>query len=331
MKVGLVGAGRIGKIHAPALAESPEVTTLRVTDSDATRAAHLAGAVGAEVASSATDLADWADALVITAASDAHAELIHLAADAGIPAFCEKPIALDLSTTDAVLKHVQEAGIALQVGFQRRFDQGFMQARRLVASGELGWLYVARLASHDPAPHHEDYVAASGGIFRDLSIHDFDILRWTTGQEVTEIYADGSVLVDEMFGRYDDVDTAVAFARLSEGALAVFTGTRHDPRGYDVRMELFGSGDSITVGWDDRLPLRSVEPGMPDQGVVGYRDFSERFAAAYRAEITAFLELAQGKTANPCSGEEAREALRIAIAADISRQEHRPVRMDEMA
>lgn len=255
MNGGLLGAGRIGTSHARALADMPEVTGLRIVDVAADHARRLAAAVGVQVAPSAGILAEWVDALVIATGSDTHAGLIHLAADARIPTFCEKPIALDLETTAAVLEHVQQAGIALQIGFMRRFDPGFREARRVVA---LGRLYIVRLTSHDPEPAHEPYIASSGGLFPDLSIHDFDILRWVTGQEVLEMYASSTVLADEVYTRYGDVDTA----RLSEGTMAVFTATRHDPRGYDVRMELFGSEDTVTVGWDLRLALRSLESGM---------------------------------------------------------------------
>jgi myo-inositol 2-dehydrogenase / D-chiro-inositol 1-dehydrogenase len=332
MHVGLVGAGRIGAFHARVLRAAPAVDRLTVTDLVADSAARVAAEVGAEAAPSPQAVVDaGVDALVVAAATSAHAELIHLGADAGLPTFCEKPIALDLETTDAVIEHVDKAGIPLQIGFQRRFDAGYREVRRLRVNGELGRVYVARLATHDPAPPHEAYIPASGGIFRDLHIHDFDILRWVTGQEVVEVYADGSVLHADVFARYGDVDTAVAVLRLADGSLAVVTGTRHDPRGYDVRLELVGSGDSVAVGLDARMPLRSVEPDVPPPAGPGYRNFMERFDAAYRAELAAFLEVAAGRAASPCPGEDARSALLIAMAADRSRAERRPVRLEEVA
>ncbi|MEE9278037.1 MAG: Gfo/Idh/MocA family oxidoreductase [Dehalococcoidia bacterium] len=330
MKVGLIGAGRIGALHARTLRDHSEVSALRIADVAGERAAALAAQTGAEVASTNEELADWADALVITAATSAHADLIHLAADAGIAAFCEKPIALDLETTDGVLEHVERAGILLQIGFQRRFDVGFREARRLVQAGDLGRLYIVRLATHDPEPSHEEYISTSGGIFRDLHIHDFDAVRWVTGQEVEEVYAMGAVLCDDVFKRYDDVDTAAAVLRLRDGALAILSGTRHDPRGYDVRMELFGARDSIAVGWDGRTPLRSVEPGVPAPAERAYPNFLDRFAAAYEAELAHFIEFAQGRAENLCPGDEAREALRISEAAALSLAEGRPVRLEEI-
>jgi myo-inositol 2-dehydrogenase / D-chiro-inositol 1-dehydrogenase len=332
MHVGLVGAGRIGAFHARVLAASPAVDRLTIADLDTDLAARVAGELGAGAAPSPQALVDGGvHALVIAAATSAHAELIHLGADAGLAMFCEKPIALDLETTDAVIEHVVKANVALQIGFQRRFDAGYLEARRLRASGALGRVYSVRLATHDPAPPHEGYIAASGGIFRDLHIHDFDVLRWVTGQEVVEVYADGSVLHDERFARYGDVDTAAAVLRLADGTLGIVSGTRHDPRGYDVRMELFGSADSVSVGLDGRTPLRSVEPGVQAPMSPGYRNFMERFDAAYRAELAAFLEVARGRTGSPCTGDDARRALLIAMAADRSLAEHRPVQLEEVA
>ena len=332
MNVGLIGAGRIGALHARTLRKHPEVDALRITDMDRERAVQVAAEVGAEVATSNEELARWADALIITAATSAHAELIHLAADAGIATFCEKPITLDLESTDGVIKHVESAGILLQIGFQRRFDVGFREARRLVQAGDLGRLYIVRLATHDPEPPHAAYIATSGGIYRDLHIHDFDAVRWVTGQEVEEVYATGSILGgDDIFEQYDDVDAAAAVLRLRDGALAILSGTRHDPRGYDVRMELFGAADSVVVGWDSRTPLRSVEPGVPAPSQPEYPHFMNRFATAYEAELSHFIEAALGRAENPCPGGEAREALRISEAAALSLAERRPVRLEEIS
>jgi myo-inositol 2-dehydrogenase/D-chiro-inositol 1-dehydrogenase len=271
------------------------------------------------------------DAVVIAAASSAHADLIHASADAGLPTFCEKPITIDLASTAAVVEHVRATGIQLQMGFQRRFDAGFSAARDLVTDGSLGTLYVVRMAGHDPAPPHEDYIPASGGIFRDFSVHDFDALRFVTGQETVEVYADGAVLNFPQFARYGDVDTGVVALRLSEGSFGILSVTRHDPLGYDIRMELLGSGDSVSVGWDDRLPLRSVEPGASPAPADAYANFQQRFAEAYRAEMHAFVDVAAGRRTSPCTAEDALEAMRVAVACDRSREEHRPVRLEEVA
>jgi myo-inositol 2-dehydrogenase/D-chiro-inositol 1-dehydrogenase len=224
---------------------------------------------------------------------------------------------------------VAGAGVLLQVGFQRRFDPGYQAARRAVREGRLGELLVVRSAAHDPEPPPEASVAASGGIWRDLLIHDLDVVPWVVGQQVAEIYTDGTAH-SELFDRYDDVDTAVAVLRFTNGLLGVVTGSRHDPRGYDIRLELFGSRDSVVVGLDPQTPLRSLEPGVPAPEDAAYRDFTERFATAYAAELQAFLEAVREGLPSPCGGADARRALRLALCAERSRIEHRPVAVREV-
>lgn len=304
--------------------------TLTIADADAARAAHVAGAVGARHAASVDALFDAGiDAIVIAAATPAHASLLHAAADAGLPAFCEKPVAFDLEVTDSVIEHVNNAGIMVQIGFQRRFDVGYRAAREAVRSGALGDVHAVRLATHDPKPPPEEYVAASGGIWRDLAIHDFDAAAWVLGRQVIEVYSDGQANGD-VFARHDDVDVACAVLRFEGGVLGALTATRNDPRGYDVRMEVFGLKDSIAAGWDARTPLRSIEPGMGAPREPGYRDFMDRFEPAYRVELQAFLAAVLEGSESPCTVSEARHALAAALAADRSRREHRPVRVQEL-
>jgi myo-inositol 2-dehydrogenase / D-chiro-inositol 1-dehydrogenase len=321
----------MGVVHARTLAHRSDVEAVILTDIDRDRVRAVAGELGLETAETVEDLLQLVDAVVIAAATSAHADLLRATADAGLPVFCEKPISLDLRSTVDVVEHVRRAGVPVQMGFQRRFDAGFRAARDAVREGRLGSLYVVRMAGHDPEPPHEAYIPASGGIFRDFSVHDFDALRFVTGQEVEEVYADGSVIAFPVFEKYDDVDTAVATLRLDGGPFGILSVTRHDPLGYDVRMELFGSGDSVSVGWDDRTPLRSVEPGGPPGPSDPYRGFPDRFPAAYEAEMAAFVRVAEGREESPCSPEDALEALRVALACDLSRREHRPVPLKEIA
>ena len=331
MHVGLAGAGRIGAFHAGVLRSIPLVDSLTVTDPDHDRAAQVAQAAGGVCVESPEALLDGGvDAVVIAAATPAHARLLHLAADAGVPAFCEKPIALDLATTDAVIEHVRCAGILVHIGFQRRFDAGYRAAREAVLSGTLGDVYLVRLATHDPAPPPERYVAGSGGIFADLSVHDVEVAPWVLGRPIVEVYADGTA-TDPVFRRHGDVDVAAAVLRFDGGTMGILSAGRHDPRGYDIRMELFGSNDSLVVGMDGRTPLRSVEPGVPAPAERGYRDFVDRFEPAYRAELTAFLDAVRDGSPSPCTVDEARRALVVALAAQRSRAEHRPVPVDEVA
>ncbi len=330
MRVGLIGAGRIGRLHARLLSATPGIDEVFIADADTSRAAEVAAEVGATPAGSIEDLIRAVDATVIAAATTAHAELIRASIGAGRPTFCEKPLAADLAATISVADDIERSGVPFQLGFQRRFDPGYREARRLVETGEIGTLYAVRLAGHDPAPPHESYIPQSGGLFRDFSIHDFDILRWLSGQEVEEVYADGGVLGFPVFAKYGDVDTAVATLRLSSGTLCVLTVTRHDPLGYDVRAELFGSGDSISVGLGPQTPLRSVEPGVPPPAGPAWKDFLMRFESAYAAEFAAFVAVARGEAPSPCTARDGLAALRVAEAADRSLHDHRPVRLAEI-
>ncbi len=330
MRVGLLGAGRIGRLHARLLSSTPGVDELVVADANPARAAEVAGETGATTGTSIEETLATVDAVVIAAATTAHAELIRASIAAGRPTFCEKPLAADLEDTIALAGEIERSGLPFQLGFQRRFDPGYREARRMVESGALGTLYAVRLAGHDPAPPHESYIPQSGGLFRDFSIHDFDILRWLTGDEVEEAYADGGVLGFPMFAKYDDVDTAVATLRLHRGTLAVLTVARHDPLGYDIRAELFGSGDSISVGLGPRTPMRSVEPGVPPPAGPAWPDFLDRFGDAYAAEFAEFIRVARGEIQSPCTAHDGVAALRIADAATRSLHEHRPVRLEEI-
>ncbi|GGT97033.1 MULTISPECIES: Gfo/Idh/MocA family oxidoreductase [Streptomyces] len=331
MRIGLIGTGRIGAFHAGVLARHPAVSSLVVADADAARAAQVGGAVGATVAPTVDALLDHPlDAVVIASATAAHAELIAHAAGAGLPAFCEKPIALDVPGTLAALRAVETAGTELQLGFMRRFDAGYVAAREAVRAGRLGRLHTVRAVTSDPAPPPAPYLPLSGGLFRDCLVHDVDILRWVTGREVVEVYATGSDAGPAMFREADDVDTAAAVLTLDDGTLATATATRCNGAGYDVRMELAGERDQITVGLDDRTPLTSVEPSGPPAPVKPWPGFLERFAPAYEAELDAFVHLVRGERPNPCDGREALEALRIAEACERSRRERRPVTLTEI-
>jgi myo-inositol 2-dehydrogenase/D-chiro-inositol 1-dehydrogenase len=331
MIVGIAGVGRIGAFHARTLLALDGVDSLVIADLDPQRAERLAAELGVASAASAQALVEAGiDALVIAAPTPAHGALLSLAAAAQLPVFCEKPVALDLPALDAVIATIDSAGILVQVGFQRRFDAGYSAAREAVVSGAVGDVLVLRAATHDPAPPTEAYIASSGGIFRDLHIHDLDAIRFVTGREIVEVYADGEVRHAGWFAQHNDVDVAAAVLRLDDGTLAIVSGTRHDPLGYDVRLEVFGTADSIAVGVDARSPYRSVEPGAPAPA-PGYASFLDRFGAAYRAELESFVALAREGGTSPCSLADARAALAAALAADRSRAERRPVRVDEVA
>jgi myo-inositol 2-dehydrogenase / D-chiro-inositol 1-dehydrogenase len=328
MRIGVIGVGRMGTVHATTLASISGVEVV-VTDADMDRARTIGNDLGVETGPGVAEVLESVDGVVVAAATDAHADLIHQAAEASVPTFCEKPISLDLESTGEVVAHLEKAGIPFMMGFQRRFDLAYVAARELAHAGDLGTMYVVRMAGHDPEPPPEVYIASSGGLFRDFSVHDFDALRFVTGQEVESVYAEGAVLEFPVFAAYGDVDTAAVMLRLSGGTLGILSVTRHDPLGYDIRMEIVGSKDSVAVGWDDRTPLRSLEPGATPPAAP-YRDFQDRFRNAYRAEMAWFVGVAAGEKESACTAQDALEALRIAVACDRSRAEGRPVALEEV-
>jgi myo-inositol 2-dehydrogenase/D-chiro-inositol 1-dehydrogenase len=322
--VGVLGVGRIGATHAANLAGVPGVD-VAVYDPDGAALERTASATGARALPDRDAVLGEADAVVIATPTANHPDDVAAGAAAGLPILCEKPISLDVASTEAALQVVERAGVELQVGFMRRFDDGFVEMRRLVECGDLGDVYLVRAASHDHVPPHESYLDQSGSVFRDMHIHDFDAVRWLTGRDVVEVYAAGSVLVDEMFRRHDDVDMTALVLVLEGGILVSITGARANPLGYDHRTEVIGSRDAVCAGWTDRTPLRSADPdGLPGPANP-YPAFPERFGAAYRAEVEAFVALARGDGENRCPGAAALAALRVAVAADRSLAEHRPV------
>ncbi|MFD5711210.1 Gfo/Idh/MocA family oxidoreductase [Streptomyces pharetrae] len=331
MRIGILGLGRIGAFHAETLSGLDAVESLVLTDPFADAAKTAAERFGGEVVDSPEAvLSAGVDGVVIAAATDAHPGLILAAVRAKVPVFCEKPVARTMSEGVAVLDAVRGSDVPVQIGYNRRFDAGFAVARAAVHSGGLGPLHTVRSTTLDPAPPPAAYIAASGGIFRDCSVHDFDIIRWVTGREVTEVYAVGGNRGAGPIAAAGDADTTGALLTLDDGTIAVVSNSRHNGRGYDVRMELHGFADSIAVGLDDKLPLRSVEPGVTFPAGTPHDFFMDRFAAAYRAELTAFTEVVAGARPSPCTVEDALEAGWIAEACTLSRAEHRPVTIEEV-
>ncbi|WP_369195096.1 Gfo/Idh/MocA family protein [Streptomyces djakartensis] len=332
MRIGVIGTGRIGTIHAKTLSRNREVGSLILTDADPARAQELAHRLGETAAPGVEEIFRWGvDAVVITTATSAHAELIGRAARSGLPVFCEKPIALDLPGSLSAIAEVETAGTVLQMGFQRRFDAGYTGAREAVRSGRLGRLHTVRALTSDEQPPAAAWLPLSGGLYRDTLIHDFDVLRWVTGREVVDVYAAGSDAGPAMFREAGDVDTGAALLTLDDGTLATVTATRLNGAGYDVRMELAGERDQIVVGLDDRTPIASTEPTGPPAADKPWAGFLERFGPAYEAELNAFVDVVRGERANPCDGREALQALRVAEACELSRRERRPVRLAEIA
>ena len=331
MRLGLIGLGRMGAFHAATLRDLAIVESLVVSDPVAAATAAVVKKFGVEAADSPSALlASGVDGVVIAAATPAHPELILAALDAGVPVFCEKPVTANPADSAEVLGRAEQTGIPVQIGYPRRFDAAFVAARDAVRNGDLGWIHTVRSTTLDPAPPPDGYVRASGGIFRDCSVHDFDAVRFVTGQDVVEVYATGSNQGASIFGEIGDVDSAATVLTLASGALAVVSNTRYNARGYDVRMEVHGSADSVAAGLEDRWPIRSTEPGVTFPAGAPHSFFMDRFAAAFRAELAAFTDLVAGRIASPCTVADAVEASWIAEAATRSLNEHRPVTLDEV-
>ena len=331
MRLGLIGLGRIGAFHAGTLSHLPGVSSLVVTDAVPAVTAAVAERFGVEPAESpAALISSGVDGIVIAAATDAHTALIRAGVDAGIPVFCEKPLSGAPREAAAIADYVNSSGIPVQIGYPRRFDPAYVAARHALISGELGWVHTVRSTTLDPAPPPRGYIAVSGGIFRDCSVHDFDTVRWVTGREVVEVYATGSTHGEEIFADFDDVATAQTLLTFSDGATAVVSNTRYNARGHDVRLELHGTIDSVAAGWSEHTPVRNLEPDTTWPSGQPWTFFMDRLAGAFRAELTAFTEVVAGQRPSPCTVDDALAVTWIAEAATLSLRQHRPVQIDEV-
>lgn len=329
MRVGIIGAGRIGAIHAENLRRHPDVSAIVVTDVVSSRAGNVAAISGAEIASGPDELLESVEAVVLCTPADMHAALIELAVTHQAPALCEKPLAMNLADADRAVAAVSQGDVPVQMGFNRRFDTGYRTARDLVADGSLGTVTLVVGQHHDYELPGKEYIARSGGEFIDQLTHDFDILRFVTGREVVRVHAAGATKGFEWFGDFDDYAQTAVTLWLDDGTLAVLCGSRRNPVGYDVRMEVFGTKDSVAVGLDPRTPLRSVEPGVPEP-VDPYTEWIQRFGETYAREMDAFLTMIRNGGPNECTVHDARAALVIAEACTTSAREGRIVTLEEV-
>jgi myo-inositol 2-dehydrogenase / D-chiro-inositol 1-dehydrogenase len=327
--VGLVGAGKIGRVHARNLAERLRGARLvAIADPLPAAAAAIAERLGGGTVHAGPEelLADGAvEAVVIASPTPTHAALIHAAAAAGKHVFCEKPVATDLAVIDRALEAVARAGITLQVGFQRRFDGSFRQARDQVLAGRIGRPRLVRVTSRDPQPGPIEYLRESGGLFMDMTIHDFDVARFLIADEVEEVTALGAVLVDPAIGREaNDVDTAIVTLRYAGGALGVIDNCRQASYGYDQRAEVFGSKGTVVVGNEllDRTTLVDADGARSAKPKPW---FTDRYADAYAAEMQAFVDAIRSGRPAEVGGEDGRAPVAIALAAQRSAVERRPV------
>ena len=333
VRVGVIGAGRIGAIHAENLAgRVPGAEVGAIADINVVAAQALAARlhVPAAAADYRSVLEDPSiQAVIICSSTDTHARLIEEAAAAGKHIFCEKPIDFDLARTDRALAAAARAGVKLQIGFNRRFDPNFRKAREVVAGGQIGAPHLLRITSRDPAPPPLDYIRVSGGLFLDMAIHDFDMARFLMDSEVVEVFATGAVLVDPAIGEAGDVDTAVTTLRFANGAIGAIDNSRRAVYGYDQRVEVFGSAGAVAIS--NNAADNAVVSDA--QGVHAGRPlyfFLERYAESYAAEMKAFIAAVQQDMTPPVTGAAGRAAVVLGLAAKKSLAENRPVRVDEI-
>lgn len=315
--VAVVGAGRIGSLHARHLLGSVAGARLvAVVDTDREAARRAAGGLASAMSTLEEALDDpRVDALVIASPTDRHAEQLKAAAAAGRPTFCEKPVARTLAETEAALRDMTAAGVPFQIGFNRRFDPAYAEVARAVRAGEIGRVELFRSQSTDPAPPPEEYVAVSGGFYRDSVIHDIDAARFVAG-EITAVTAVGRVLVDERFARQGDIDTSVVTLEFESGALGTLINSRRTSYGHDLRLEVHGALGKLVA--EDERATKVWRYG--EGGVRGdfYGNFLVRFREAYRLELEAFVAAVTGGRDPQPGARDAIESLRVAEAAQRS-------------
>lgn len=329
--LGVIGLGRIGAFHTETLSNLAGVDGLVVTDERPDVVAAVAAKHGAKPVYSVEQLLDSGiDGVVVAAATPAHADLTLAAVAKGLPTFCEKPIAAGAAESARAAEVIARSGVPVQVGYQRRFDAAFAAAKRAVDNGSLGTLHTVRSTTMDPAPPPFDYLAGSGGIFRDCAVHDFDALCWITGQRAVEVYATGSVQGDPRFNEIDDVDTAVVVVTFENGTLGVVSAARYNARGYDCRLEVHGFDDSVVAGWDQGVPVRNTDPHNTFPEGPAHHFFMDRFTDAFRAELAAFVDVTKGSATTGATVADAVQVAWIAEAATESLHRHAPVRIEEV-
>jgi myo-inositol 2-dehydrogenase/D-chiro-inositol 1-dehydrogenase len=334
LSIGVIGAGRIGKIHAENIARRlPGAQLAGVADVNLAAAQELADHLHSGFACG--DYRELLsrpglDAVAICSATNTHADIIEAAAAGGKHVFCEKPIDLDLTRIKQALAAVAKANVRFQVGFNRRFDPSFAKVRELVAAGKIGTPHILRITSRDPAPPPISYVKVSGGIFLDMTIHDFDMTRFMSGSEVEEVHVLGASLVDPEIGRAGDIDTCIIGMRLRNGMLATIDNSRQAVYGYDQRVEVFGSGGMLTVS--NRTPDNHIL--LDSAGVHSSKPqhfFLDRYAESYVIELQAFVDAVLNNRTPPVTGNDGLAPVLIGLAAKRSLETKRPVQLSEVS
>ena len=333
MKIGLIGAGRIGKLHGELLtnhiqnAEIKTVADIYIDNLEQWAKQLNILSVTADYKNILKD--SEIEAVLICSSTDTHAQLIVEAAQAGKHIFCEKPIDFNIGKIKKALNAVADAGIKLQIGFNRRFDHNFKKVREIVESGKIGDVHVVKITSRDPAPPPIEYLRVSGGIFLDMTIHDFDMARYLSLNEVEEVYAQGAVLIDPAVGKAGDIDTAVITLKFNNGAMGVIDNSRQAVYGYDQRVEVFGSKGYVEVQNDvpDSAKLSTAE------GVISEKPlyfFLERYQMSYIEELKTFINAIVNDTDPPVTGNDGLQPVLIGLAALKSLKENKPVRVEDI-
>jgi len=333
VRIGVLGVGRIGRMHAELIERRTEGATLSaVYDVFADGAQQVGNDFDARVASSPTDLieATDVDAVAICSSTDTHIDLLVAAAAAGKPVFIEKPLSLDLAEVDRGLAAVRSARIQVQVGFNRRFDASHKLVQNRVERGDIGDVHLVRITSRDPAPPPISYIEVSGGIFCDMTIHDFDMARFVTGSEVVDVYATGAVRVDPAIGEAGDLDTVVIVMTHENGAITTIDNSRRAVYGYDQRVEVFGS--SGMVGSENPQTTTTVfrGEGGAEASAIPYF-FLDRYIPSYLAEWAGFVSMVRGEAPSPVTIDDGRAPLVMGLAAWQSYRQGRTVGTDEIS
>lgn len=333
IQVGIIGAGRIGRVHIQGILSGVPNAHIRgiaaphITDEIKT----LARSAGAEILTRDFRVLlrdSRIDAVLICSPTSTHADISVEALQAGKHVFCEKPVDLGLVKIQTVIDAAAVSGVKYQVGFNRRFDHNYQALHRAVSSGQVGQVQMVKICSRDSQPPTPKFIPSSGGLFLDMTVHDLDMVRFLSGSEVEEVYAAGSVLVDEAIGRAGDVDTAAVMLRLESGALALIDNSRRAVYGYDQRAEVFGSLGCASIGNDTPSTAVLSTAG----GVISEKPhwfFLERYLPAFQEEVRQFIDAVANDYPVPVGAEDARKATLLAMACTRSARERRPVRMDE--
>lgn len=334
LTIGIIGAGRIGRVHATSITNYIQNAKIKAISD-----IHITPELTAWAASvGITELHDdyhqilsdkEIDAVLICSSTNTHAQIAIEAAKAGKHIFCEKPIDTQIPLIKEVISAVKKHKVKFQVGFNRRFDHNFKALKDHVTNGKIGVPHIIKITSRDPDAPPIEYVKVSGGMFLDMTVHDFDMARYLSGSEVVEVYAAGAVLVDPAIGKAGDIDTAVITLKMQSGAIAVIDNSRKAIYGYDQRAEVFGSLGAVESGNDTDTTVRYSHAGSVESDKPKYF-FLERYMQSFADEMKAFVDAVINNTDVPVGAEDGLPPIRIALAANLSLKENRPVKISEI-